>query len=121
MYGIGIDLCEIKRFDRLKTNSEFLKRVFTDFEITYCTNKKGSSQCFAVRFATKEAFSKALGTGFRNGLHFNDIEVVNNEIGKPDIRLYGKTKEIYDNLKLSKINVSLSHEKSYAVSVVVLE
>ncbi|HOV12916.1 MAG TPA: holo-ACP synthase, partial [Spirochaetota bacterium] len=98
-----------------------LEKVFTKNEIEYCMKRKASSQCLAVRFATKEAFAKALGTGFRNGVYFDEIEIVNNELGKPDIKLYGKTKEIYDNLNLKKVNVSLSHEKHYAVSVVVLE
>ncbi|HPO48792.1 MAG TPA: holo-ACP synthase [Spirochaetota bacterium] len=121
MFGMGIDLCEIKRFDRLKTNEHFLERVFTKVEIDYCLKRKSSSQCLAVRFAAKEAFAKAMGTGFTNGIHFDEIEIVNNDLGKPDIRLYGSTKERFDKLDLKKINISLSHEKNYAAAVVIVE
>lgn len=116
-----MDLCEIKRFDRLKLNEHFLEKVFTKNEIEYCMKRKASSQCFAVRFAAKEAFAKAMGTGFRNGVFLDEIEVINNDLGKPDINLHGQTKKEFEKLNLQKINISLSHEKNYAIAMVVLE
>ena len=80
IFGIGTDIVNIKRMDHsLKRKGlSFLNRIFTKKEISYCKNKKNSSAFYAKRFAAKEAFSKALGTGIRNGINFKDIEISNN-------------------------------------------
>jgi holo-[acyl-carrier protein] synthase len=96
------------------------KRVFTPLEIKYCDGKKNSAQNYAARFAAKEAFMKALGTGWRKGVAFKDIEVVNEESGKPGLVLYGKAKELAEAMGVVSIHVSLTHLKSYASAVVTL-
>jgi holo-[acyl-carrier protein] synthase len=121
MYGIGIDICEVKRFDRLKAKEGFLQRIFSEEEISYCNARKNSSECFAVRFAAKEAFLKALGTGLAKGVHFREIIVINGALGKPDINLAGETRMTFENMGLSKILVSISHERENAVAVVMID
>ena len=121
MYGIGIDICEVKRFDTYKEDDHFLKKIFTEKEIDYCKKKRTASQNYAARFAVKEAFAKALGTGFRGGIAFSEIEVLKDNLGKPEIILHGKTKLEYEKLTLSKIHVSISHEKTHAIGMVMLE
>ena len=115
MKGIGVDIIEI---DRIKAavgehGDRFLKRIFTDRELIYCRRrKKLRFPELAVRFAAKEAYSKAIGTGLR-GIHWREIEVVNNSNGKPHIALKGKIAK--------KTHVSLSHSENYAVASVFLE
>ena len=120
--GIGIDIIEVARIERLLTKqNRFQKRIYTEKEIAYCEMKKNNAQNYAARFAAKEAFLKAIGTGWRQGVAFREIEVVNNPQGKPEIFLSGKTKEIADNLGITNIQVSLSHLKDYAIAVVTAE
>ena len=121
MLGIGVDICEVKRFDRLTQNQAFLKRVFTDNEIKYCENKKNSSQCFAVRFAAKEAFVKALGTGFTKGIHYKEIEIMHNDLRKPFFKIIGETNETLKKMNGGKVHLSMSHEKTDAIAFVVIE
>jgi holo-[acyl-carrier protein] synthase len=121
MFGIGIDICEVRRFDRLKEKEGFLRKIFSEDEISYCISKKNSSECFAVRFAAKEAFLKALGTGLRSGVHLKEIAVANGELGKPDIILSGETAATFGKMGLSKILLSMSHEKQNAVAVVMID
>jgi holo-[acyl-carrier protein] synthase len=121
MYGIGVDICEVNRFDRLKEKSDFIQKIFTEEEIKYCCPKKNSSQYFAVRFAAKEAFLKALGTGIGKGIHLKEIEVVRNDSGKPFILLHGETKRTFEKMKTGNIHLSLSHEKNNAIAFVIIE
>jgi holo-[acyl-carrier protein] synthase len=120
--GIGTDIIEIARIERLLTKQKrFQKRIFTEVEIAYCETKKNNAQNYAARFAAKEAFLKAIGTGWRQGVAFKEIELVNNEQGKPEIFLSGKAKEIADNLGITNIQVSVSHLKDFAIAVVTAE
>ena len=120
--GIGTDIIEVARIERLLTKQKrFQKRIYTETEIAYCEAKKNNVQNYAARFAAKEAFLKAIGTGWRRGVAFKEIEVVNNEQGKPEIFLSGKAKEIADNLAITNIQVSLSHLKDYAIAIVTAE
>jgi len=121
MYGLGIDICEVKRFDRLINNKAFLEKVFSVDEIKYCSNKKNNSQYFAVRFAAKEAFLKAIGIGIGKGIHLKEIEIIKDQFGKPFLNLVGKTRETFEKLNAGNIHVSLSHEKTNAVAVVVID
>lgn len=122
MLGIGVDICEVKRFDRLQKNEKFIKKVFTELEIKYCEKKnKGKSQSFAARFAAKEAFVKALGTGFRKGTLYKEIEVNNDDLGKPYLNITGTTYKTLKNMNGGNIYLSLSHEKKAAVAFVVIE
>lgn len=120
--GIGIDIIEVKRIGKLVTgSSRFRQRIYTQNEVSYCEAKKNKDQNYAARFAAKEAFLKAIGTGWRKGVAFREIEVVNDEHGKPEIVLYGETKKIAGEKLIKSIQVSVSHIKELAVAVVVVE
>ena len=124
IFGIGIDIIEVARIQKQidSESNSFLKKIFTDKEIEYCESKiKNKAQNFAARFAAKEAFFKALGTGWRDGLSWKDVEIENDELGKPNILLSGKSKKNIQENSISKIHVSLSHINEIAVAVVILE
>ena len=86
-----------------------------------CESRRTKEQCYAARFAAKEALMKALGTGWQNGVAFTDIEITNNEMGKPIIETTGRVAELLAMNGVQKIHVSLSHLKSTAVAMVILE
>ncbi|HHT9126146.1 MAG TPA: holo-ACP synthase [Candidatus Brocadiia bacterium] len=115
---IGIDIIEIKRIkDFFSAHSGFLKRIYTKSEIAYCQQmKRNQYQHFAARFATKEAVFKALGTGWRGKMKWTDIEVLNDELGKPYLNLYGAVKEAVEKENVKDIAVSMSHCKDYAIA-----
>ena len=125
IFGIGTDIVNIKRMEKtLKNkNSNFKKRIFSKNEIIYCEKKKNSFSYYAKRFAAKEAFSKALGTGIRKGINFKDIEIFNDNFGKPSIKLKGTTanflKRKIKNKKYS-IYLSLSDELQWAQATVIV-
>ena len=122
IYGIGIDIIEVERVKKLISKKDkYLKRIYTKTEIKYCEKFKRKEQEYAGRFSAKEAFSKALGTGISHGIKFNEIEIVNDKLGKPEISLYGGTKEYFEKKGLKNIFVSISHLKEYATVVVVIE
>lgn len=123
IYGIGTDIVSFDRFQRFidENNHSLLQRLFTEQELTVCRTKKGTAACYAARFAAKEAFLKALGTGLRDGLSWLDIEVINDPLGKPELQLTGKARIVFEDCKLSKAFLSLSHDGGYAVAMVVLE
>jgi holo-[acyl-carrier protein] synthase len=123
IFGIGVDVVDINRFDRFvrDENTPLLQRLFTASELSYCAARKHRGQHYALRFAAKEAFLKALGTGLREGLSWHDIEVVNDHLGKPGLQLTGKACEKYTGLGLSSSFLSLSHDANCAIAMVVLE
>ena len=93
IFGIGTDIINIKRMEKsIKKNGDnFINKVFSKNEILYCKKKKNPFPFYAKRFAAKEALSKALGTGIRKGINFKNIEITNNNFGKPSIELKGTT------------------------------
>ena len=120
----GVDIVEVERIKRTleKNGNSFKNKVFTDREVDYCEKKNSAKyQCYAARFAAKEAVSKAFGTGLSGGLSWKDIEVVNDPLGKPSVILSGKGKELFEKLGAVSISLSLSHEKEYAVAYAVIE
>jgi len=120
--GVGIDIIEVERIRKQITEKDkFKRRIFTKKEIEYCESKKNRAQNYAARFAAKESFFKAIGTGLRGGITFKDIEIVNDKLGKPEIVLYGNAKRFISEKKLSNIHVSLSHTKDFACAVVIIE
>lgn len=123
IFGIGVDIVAISRFERFiaEANQPLLHRVFTDREREYAAGKKLSAQHYALRFAAKEAFLKALGTGLRNGISWQDMEIENDQLGKPSLRLSRKALELYEKNELKVAHVSLSHDADAAVAMVVLE
>ena len=121
--GTGIDIVEISRFERFVTedNQLLLCRLFTPVEMAYCQERRRSAQHFALRFAAKEAFLKALGTGLREGLSWQHIEVRNDHNGKPEFMLSGTARDIFEQRGLNHAHLSLSHDGNYAVASVILE
>lgn len=121
IYGIGIDLVKIERLKTAieKWGDKFLKRVFTDEEISYCYKKNNPYFSFAVRFAAKEALIKAIGSEV--AVPLTDIEVSNSEKGKPVIKANGKLKIFLTQIEIRRILLSLSHEREYGIACVVLE
>ena len=123
--GNGIDIIDIERIRRVinKYGNRFKKRCFSVNEIETSDKRLNSVESYAKRYAAKEACAKALGTGLARGVFWKDIEVVNNQYGKPFIKLYGKAKDIFKNMDKTsntKIEVSLSDEKKYAIANVTI-
>ncbi|MBA3971098.1 MAG: holo-ACP synthase [Bacteroidetes bacterium] len=119
--GIGNDIAEVYRISKSIENIAFKEKVFSSSEIAYCETKANKAERFAARFAAKEAFFKALGTGWREGMAFNEVEVINDEIGKPDLNILGGTAEIIKKREIKTIHISLSHVKDVAIAMVVLQ
>ena len=123
IFGIGTDIVSVDRIKDSLKNKNFINRVFNEKEIIKCKKISNSINCYAKRFAAKEAFSKALGTGISNGINFNEIVILNKKSGKPYISIIGQTKKTLKKKfksKNSKISLSLSDEKKYAVAFVTI-
>ena len=123
IFGIGTDIVSVDRIKNSLKNRNFINRIFNEKEILKCKKTKNTFNCYAKRFAAKEAFSKALGTGISNGVNFNEIIILNKKSGKPYINIIGETKKIIHKKfkrKKSKISLSLSDEKKYAVAFVTI-
>ncbi len=122
IYGIGTDITEIRRIEKAITrNKNFINKLFTKNEMDLWEKKNFKLEFIAGRFAAKEAISKALGTGIRD-FNFKDIEVINNELGKPQVILKPKAEDIIRKISQSyKIHLSISHEKEYAIAYALLE
>ena len=122
--GIGVDIIENKRIKNSIKNLKFKKRIYSSKELAQSILSKNKVGYFSKRFAAKEAFAKALGTGFRGNLNFNDIEIVNNKKGKP---YYLKTKKITQiikmRFKIKKFNcfLSISDEKDYSTAFTIIQ
>ena len=123
LFGIGTDIVQINRLKKILKNKSSMARLFNKDEISKCKRTKKTFNCFAKRFAAKEAFSKALGTGISKGIYFNQIVVLNEKNGKPFIKLFDQTKKKVEKKlkkKKYKISLSLTDEKSYAVAFVTI-
>jgi holo-[acyl-carrier protein] synthase len=122
IFGIGTDIVEIGRVeDKLCRTRGLREKIFTPREIAYSESRGRSGQHFAARFAAKEAFFKAMGTGWRSGFRFDEVEIVNNELGKPEAFVHGKVKSFCEANGIGRWHVTLSHSKDLAKAVVVLE
>ena len=121
--GTGIDIVNIERVERLmdRWGERFIRRVFTEAEIGHCRRRARAGECFASRFAAKEAFLKAVGWGLQNGIHWTDIEVDHDALGKPGLVLRRKAEEILEARGIRRAFVSLSHDDPWAVAQVILE
>jgi len=119
--GIGVDIVEVKRMERWLDNSALLNRYFHQEEISLAlSRKKSAAQTLAARFAAKEAFGKALGSGLAE-IELKDIIVINNDKGKPDIKLTGTAQKAFEKSGANRAHISLTHEKKNAVAMIVLE
>jgi len=119
--GVGIDIVHIKRMERWLINSKLLKRFFHPDELEYVLSLgRRAAQSLAARFAAKEAYGKALGTGLAN-IKLAEITVINKNNGKPEIKLFGTAQEVFKNSGADKIHISITHEREFALAMVVLE
>jgi len=122
--GIGVDIVENKRIQKSIKNPVFQRRIYTTKELKQSNFVNNKVAFFSKRFAAKEAFSKALGTGFRINLNFKDIEVINDKMGKP---YYVKNKKITNiiqkNFKIKnfKCFLSISDEKNYSTAFAIIQ
>ena len=120
--GTGIDICEVRRIrEAMERHTRFRDRVFTDREIAYAESKANRYERYAARFAAKEAAMKALGTGWRGGIGWRDIEVTNLQSGRPALTFHGVAAEIAGKLGTHNISLSLTHTAEQAMAFVVLE
>ena len=118
--GLGNDIIEIERVRKAVTKKFFRDNVFTETEQKYCESRgKNSAASYAARFAAKEAFFKALGTGII--LPLTDVEIINDERGAPKINLRGRASTLADEKGVGKISVSLSHSHDFATAICILE
>ena len=122
--GIGVDIVEKNRIKKSLTNKLFIKRIFTDSEILLAKNKKDKMSFYSNRFAAKEAFSKSIGTGFRENLNFSDLSIKNDKLGKPIFVITDKIKKlIKKKFKITKFDflLSISDEKKYSIAYVIFQ
>ena len=121
--GTGIDIIETIRIQEAmeRHGERFCRRIFSPGEITYCEKFKNRAERYAARFAAKEAAFKALGTGWREGVRWRDVEVVHQPSGKPELVLTGRAAERAQQLGVTRTAVSISHADHYAVAQVVFE
>lgn len=116
-------MVQIPRMNQVmqKWGDRFMKRVFTPGEIDLCLKRAFPPSAFALRFAAKEAFTKAMGLGMTNGMIWRDIEVFHDPKGKPGLKVHGKSARACEKEGIANIHLSLSDEKEYAIAMVVLE
>jgi holo-[acyl-carrier protein] synthase len=121
--GLGTDICGIERVAHYleRYGERFTRRCFTPGEIAYCERHKNNAEQYAARIAAKEAASKALGTGWRRGVHWKCFEVASQPSGKPFLRIHGRAAEIASQMGVSSTHVSLTHDVGVAVAVVIFE
>ena len=123
--GIGTDIIDIRRIDKTikKYGTRFKKKCFLESEINRSEKRKNNVESYAKRYAAKEACAKALGTGLAKGVFWKDIEIKNDKLGKPKIKLHNKALKLFKNLDKSKncsIEVTLSDEVNYAIANVII-
>jgi holo-[acyl-carrier protein] synthase len=124
IYGIGVDLVKVARVAAAleRHGDRFLNRIFTAREIEHCRGKVRAASMLALRFAAKEAFSKALGVGLRQGgIRWREVEVVPNPMGKPEFFVTGRAAELCEEAGISGMHLTLTDEDHLALAVVVLE
>ena len=116
--GIGTDVVEVLRIAQMieRHGELFITRVYTPFEIQYCNARKAATQHFAGRWAAKEAILKALGTGWARGISWTDMEVRNDEAGRPAVRLGGGAREVCEKLGIGDILITISHCRTHATA-----
>ena len=122
--GIGVDIVENNRIKSLIKNKKFVNRIFSKKEITISNQYLNKTNFFSKRFAAKESFAKALGTGFRNNLNLKDIEIINDKLGKHYYLISSKIKKFIKKKKKTKnfqLFLSISDEKDYSVAFTIIQ
>ncbi len=120
IYGTGIDIVDLDRFQRIveKWSDRFISRILTENERKFCIKRNNSLPSIAVRFAAKEALYKSIPESLQRHASWQDMEVTNDHSGRPGIRLFGKLAE---GLKDRKIHISLSHSRKSAIAMIIIE
>jgi holo-[acyl-carrier protein] synthase len=123
LIGTGVDLIEIERIAQSieRYGDRFLRRIFTDHEIDYCSRKRSSAESFAARFAAKEAGAKALGTGISRGVTWNEFQVEREPGGRPTLQLRGRAALLATQLGVRTISLSITHTATLAMASVMME
>jgi holo-[acyl-carrier protein] synthase len=122
IFGIGTDIIDVKRVEKmLSKGKQYLEAVFTEKEINYCEKKVRKAEHYASRYAAKEAILKAVGTGWRGKLTYHDIEIINDNSGKPHVFVQGEVRKFFDLNKIITTSISLSHTKETAIAFIILE
>lgn len=120
--GIGTDIVEVERIRKsLEKNTSFRSLVFAEEEVAYCGKQGSGYQSYAGRFAAKEAFFKALGTGWRGNMAFHEVVVVNDAQGKPSLKIKGETRKFLEAQGAYTLHISISHTAAYATATVIIE
>jgi holo-[acyl-carrier protein] synthase len=121
--GTGVDLAEVPRIQASieRFGARFIQRIYTPGEIAYVERKANRFERYAARFAAKEAGMKAIGTGWKHGVRWQDFEVANLPTGKPTLRFHGVAAQIADRLKVRSVALSLTHTKELGMAHVILE
>jgi holo-[acyl-carrier protein] synthase len=121
--GTGVDIVKIDRIEHLiaRWGTLFLARVFTEKEIQWCRQRARPASCFALRFAAKEAFLKAIGWGLQSGIRWTDVEVERDPRGKPFLSFQRRVKEIVETQKIQRVHLTLSDEPPFALAHVIIE
>ena len=121
--GTGVDIAEVPRIAAAieRFGNRFVKRIFTDNEIRYCESKANKAERYAARFAAKEAALKAIGTGWRGGISWCDVEVTRQPGGRPTLAFHGVAAGIAAKLGMKRAHLSLSHTVDHAIAYVILE
>jgi holo-[acyl-carrier protein] synthase len=123
LIGTGVDLIEVERIARSieRFGERFLRRVYTDHEIAYCSRKRINAESFAARFAAKEAGAKALGTGISRGVTWNEFQVARGPGERPILELRGRAALLAQELGVRAISLSITHTSSLAMATVIME
>jgi holo-[acyl-carrier protein] synthase len=121
--GLGLDIAEIDRIEAAiaRHGAPILERLYTSSEVAYCESHRNKFERYAGRFAAKEATMKALGTGWRRGVRWRDIEVIREPSGKPSLSLKGAAKRIAEELGVNNISLTITHSGNLALAEVILE
>lgn len=120
IFGVGIDIIEVERIRKAyhKLGARFVNGVYTEREIEFCMKHKDPSERLAARWAAKEAVLKALGTGYSRGVKWTEVEIIDNELSRPTIKVSGRVAEFMGEMKA---HISISHLKEYATAIAVIE
>ena len=121
--GLGLDLAEVERIRAAieRHGRRFVERIYTPAEIAYAERKRNPYERYAARFAAKEAGMKAIGTGWRRGVRWQDFEVQNLPSGRPTLRFHGVAAQVAESLGVRNVVLSLTHTDSQGIAIVVLE
>jgi holo-[acyl-carrier protein] synthase len=121
--GIGIDIIEVERIAQSisRYGNRFCDRLFAASEQSYCESKPNKFECYAARFAVKEAVMKAFGYSHLGPVAFKDIVVLNDQYGKPNIHFYGKAEQVVKDRGVKQCSISISHTQNMATAIAILE